>query len=364
MQTNAAVLRAADGQYAMEQITLPDPGPGELLIRVVGAGMCHTDVVPRAGTDLVGPPIVTGHEGSGVVEAIGPDVSGVQVGDHVCLSFDSCGTCEACREGAAAYCETFIVRNLSGLTVDGRPVGKDAEGKDVKARWFGQSSFADYCLATARNAVVVDKSLPLEKLGPLGCGVQTGAASIAVAMEFKAGKSLVVFGAGAVGLSALMAAKVLEASTIIAVDLHEHRLETAKELGATHVIKGDAGDLVEQIHQITGGGANYTFDTTGVPAVMKNAIAALRLGGKAGFVGVQQDDLVLGTMDFTGKSILNILEGATDPQVFVPTMIEWWQAGKFPFDKLIETYPMSQINEAEQDSLSGKTIKPVLIPGS
>lgn len=362
MQTRAAVLRAADGQYNLEQITLPDPGPGELLVRVVGAGMCHTDVVPRAGTDLVGPPIITGHEGSGVVEAVGPDVTGVQVGDHVCLSFDSCGKCEACQDGTAAYCVEFLVRNLSGLTADLRAVGKDADGNDVKARWFGQSSFADYCLATARNAVVVDKSLPLEKLGPLGCGVLTGAASITVAMQFKAGKSLVVFGAGAVGLSALMAAKVLGASQIIAVDLHEHRLDVARELGATHVIAGDAADLVEQIHQITGGGANYTFDTTGVPAVMKNALAALRLGGTAGYVGVQQGDLTLGSMDFTGKSILNILEGATDPQVFVPQMIQWWQDGKFPFDKLIETYPMTEINQAEQDSLSGKTIKPVLIP--
>src|SRR5699024_7310806 len=129
-----------------------------------------------------------------------------------------------------------------------------------------------------------------EKLGPLGCGVQTGAGSIAVAMQFKAGKSLVVFGAGAVGLSALMAAKVLGAGQIIAVDLHQHRLDVARELGATHVIAGDAPDLVEQIHQITGGGANYTFDTTGVPAVMKNALAALRLGGMAGYVGVQQGD--------------------------------------------------------------------------
>lgn len=363
MQTRAAVLRTADGAYAMEQITLPDPGPGELLVRVVGAGMCHTDVVPRAGSELVGPPIITGHEGSGVVQAVGPDVTGVEVGDHVCLSFDSCGRCAACREGAASYCVEFMVRNLSGLTADLRPVGVDEQGREVKARWFGQSSFADHCLATARNAVVVDKSLPLEKLGPLGCGVQTGAASIAVALDLQPGKSLVVFGAGAVGLSALMAAKVLGAGTIVAVDLHEHRLATATELGATHVLAGDAADLVEQIQQITDGGADYVFDTTGLPPVMKNAVAALRLGGKAGFVGVQQGDLVLGP-EATGKAIFNILEGATDPQVFIPRMIQWWQTGDFPFDKLIQTYPMSQINEAEQDSLSGRTIKPVLIPGS
>lgn len=364
MKTNAAVMRAADGPYTIEEITLPDPGPGELLVRVVGAGMCHTDVVPRAGMELVGPPIVTGHEGSGVVEAIGDGVTGVEVGDHVCLSFDSCGKCESCQDGVPAYCVEFILRNLTGLNAGGQPVGVDNDGEAVKARWFGQSSFADYCLATARNAVVVDKSLPLEKLGPLGCGVQTGAASIAVALDFQAGKSLVVFGAGAVGLSAIMAAKVLDAGKIIAVDLHEHRLETAKELGATDTIKGDAADIVAQIQQLTDGGADYVFDTTGVPAVMQNALAGLRLGGKAGFVGVQTGDLVIGPLDGTGKAIFNILEGATDPQTFIPRMIEWWQAGKFPFDSMIETFPMSQINEAEQASLSGKTIKPVLIPGS
>lgn len=364
METTAAVLRAAGGRYAMEKITLPDPGAGEVLVRIVGAGMCHTDVLPRAGAAFVGPPIVTGHEGSGVVEGIGPGVTAIEVGDHVCLSFDSCGQCKSCQAGVPAYCVQFMARNLSGVAVDGAIGGKDSTGAAIKTRWFGQSSFAEHCIATARNAVVVDKSLPLEKLGPLGCGVQTGAASIAVALGFQAGSSLVVFGTGAVGLAAVMAAKVLEASSIIAVDLHEHRLEAATQFGATQTFNGDDLELVTKIQEITGGGADYVFDTTGVPQVMSNAIAALRLGGKAGFVGVQRGDLIIGPSDQTGKAVFNILEGATDPQTFIPQMIQWWQAGKFPFDKMIETFPMSQINEAEQTSLSGRTIKPVLIPDS
>jgi aryl-alcohol dehydrogenase len=159
-----------------------------------------------------------------------------------------------------------------------------------------------------------------------------------------------------------MAAKVKGATTIIAVDLHQHRLDLALELGATHVIDGRATDVVAQVHAITSGGANYSFDTTGVPAVMQNALAALRMPGVCGYVGVQVGNLELDGLALVGKTAIGILEGSADPQTFIPEMIRWWQDGRFPFDRLIERYPMSEINEAERSSLSGGTIKPVLIP--
>jgi aryl-alcohol dehydrogenase len=362
VQVQAAVLRDPAGAYAIEDVELDGPAPDEVLVRVVGAGMCHTDVLPRAG--FVAPPVITGHEGSGVVEAIGSEVTGVAVGDHVVLSFDSCRDCATCRAGQPAYCETFMVRNLTGRRLDGTTAVHDASGAAVASRWFGQSSFATHCLATARNVVVVDKALPLELLGPLGCGIQTGAGSILVAMQVRSGTSLVVFGAGAVGLSAVMAGVVAGATTIVAVDLQDHRLELAKELGATHVVHGGADDVVAQIQAITGGGAHYSFDTTGVPAVMRNALLCLRMTGVAGFVGVQLGDLLVDSAALVGKTAMGILEGGAVPQEFIPRMIELWQDGRFPFDRLIEQYPMSRINEAEQSSLSGGTIKPVLIPGS
>lgn len=363
MKVDAAVLRAADGPYAIEEVELAELGVDEVLVRIVGAGMCHTDVVPRAGTPLVGPPIITGHEGSGIVEAVGSAVTAVRVGDHVCLSFDSCGRCRNCTAGVPAYCDEFVVRNLSGRTADGRAGAVDREGAEVLGRWFGQSSFATHAIATERNAVVVDPSLPLELLGPLGCGVQTGAGSILVALEVQPGSSVVVFGAGAVGLSAVMAARVAGATTIVAVDLHEHRLALAADLGATStVVAGD--DLAAQVLATVPGGADYTFDTTGNPGVMQTALACLRMNGTCGFVGAQTGDLVLDGMALPGKRVLGILEGSVDPQVFIPRMIELWQAGELPFDRLIEQFPMSQINEAEQASLSGRVIKPVLIPGS
>lgn len=362
MQITAAVLRAPDGPYALEAVELADPLADEVLVRIVAAGMCHTDVLPRGEVSFSPPPIITGHEGAGVVEAVGADVTGISVGDHVVLSFDSCGACAACSAGAPAHCETFLLRNLLGRRLDFTTGVTDADGAEVASRWFGQSSFATHCVATARNVVVVDKDLPLEVLGPLGCGIQTGAGSSLVALDVQPGTSIVVFGAGAVGLAAIMGAAVAEAGVIIAVDLHQHRLELALELGATHTFDGRADDLVAQVHALTGGGAHYAIDTTGVPAVMLSALAGLRLGGVAGFVGVQTGDLLLDGAALIGKTVIGILEGNTDPHTFIPRMIELWQAGRFPFDRLIEEFPLAQINEAEEASLSGRVIKPVLRP--
>ncbi len=362
MKATAAVLRGADQPYAIEEIDLRDLRAHEVLVRIVAAGMCHTDVLPRVPGFIAAPPIVAGHEGAGVVEAVGGDVTRVSAGDHVVLSFDSCGACANCNAGQPAYCDTFIVRNLFGRELDGTSTATDASGAPVAARWFGQSSFASHAITTERNTVVVDKALPLEKLGPLGCGIQTGAGSILGALDVQPGTSVAVFGSGAVGLAAVMAAKVAGATTIVAVDLQQHRLDLALELGATHVVKGNALNVGAQIMAAAGGGVQYAFDTTGIPAVIVTALQATRMTGKVGLVGVQQGDLVLQSNDMLGKTLLNILEGSVDPQVFIPRMIQLWLDGQFPFDRLIEEFPLSQINEAEQSSLAGGVIKPVLRP--
>ena len=362
MKATAAVLRGADQPYAIEEIDLRDLRSHEVLVRIVAAGMCHTDVLPRVPGFIAAPPIVAGHEGAGVVEAVGGDVTRVGVGDHVVLSFDSCGACANCTAGQPAYCDTFIVRNLFGRELDGTNTATDASGAPVAARWFGQSSFASHAITTERNTVVVDKALPLEKLGPLGCGIQTGAGSILGALDVQPGTSVAVFGSGAVGLAAVMAAKVAGATTIVAVDLQQHRLDLALELGATHVVKGDAPNVGAQIMAAAGGGVQYAFDSTGIPAVIVTALQATRMTGKVGLVGVQQGDLVLQSNDMLGKTLLNILEGSVDPHVFIPRMIQLWLDGQFPFDRLIEEFPLSQINEAEQSSLAGGVIKPVLRP--
>jgi aryl-alcohol dehydrogenase len=235
----------------------------------------------------------------------------------------------------------------------------------VGARWFGQSSFATHSVATPRNAVVVDRSLPLEILGPLGCGIQTGAGSVLIALGVRAGSSIAVFGAGAVGLAAIMAARVAGATTIIAIDLHPSRLELARQLGATHAIDGKAADVAAQIGSLVAGGVDYSFDTTGVPSVIVGALMALRPLGVCGLVGVRGADLVIPPLALElGRTVVGIIEGDAVPQRFIPQLVDLWRQGRFPFDRLIGKFPLAKIDEAERASLAGEVVKPVLLPQS
>lgn len=364
MKISAAVLRDYQGPYRIEEVDLADPRPGEVRVRIAGVGICHTDTLPRVPDLTVGPPIIAGHEGAGTVDALGAGVTHLSVGDHVVLSFDSCASCQNCLGGHTAYCTSFFERNLSGLGDGARSPVTGADGESISARWFGQSSFATHVNVAARNTVVVDRDLPLELLGPLGCGVQTGAGAVFNSLNVAVGQSIVVYGAGAVGLSAVMAAVVSGAATVIAVDLHDGRLQMAERLGATHTVNGaDLTHVSEVVAEITGDGSQYALDTTGVPAVITAAIAGLRPTGICGLVGAQLGDLVLNPLALAvGKTVTGILEGDAQPALLIPTLIRLWQQGRFPFDTLIKTYPFDAINQAETDSLTGTVIKPVVLP--
>ncbi|XVV38365.1 NAD(P)-dependent alcohol dehydrogenase [Streptomyces sp. CA-100214] len=359
--TTAAVLRGHDQPHVLEEVTLSDLAPHEILVRVVGAGMCHSDMMPRieALSKALGPAIL-GHEGAGVVEEVGSAVVRLRPGDHVLLSFDSCGICANCLRAAPAYCLQFNAYNLSGRRRDGSAGAAADDGSPIAARFFGQSSFAHHAIATERNAVVIDPSLPLELLGPLGCGLQTGAGSVLNEMRLAPGQSLAVFGAGAVGLAAVMAAKIAGAREIVAVDLHDSRLEMARELGATRVVRGDEPDLVAAVRG-DGPGLDFSFETTAVTPVITAAISVLAVPGKAVLVGAG-GELAVTPGALIGRTVTYALEGSSIPQVFLPQLIDYWQRGLFPFEKFVRQYPMSEINQAEADSLSGATIKPVLIP--
>src|ERR1700736_3775286 len=264
---SAAVLRSPTAPYVMETVFLAAPADDEILVRIHAAGYCHTDVLARS-SPYAGLPLIVGHEGAGIVERVGSKVSRVAVGDHVVLTFQSCGQCQLCASGKPSYCDSFGKLNASGRNADGSTCVRDEQGEEISARWFGQSSFATHALVTERNAVVVDRDLPLTLLAPLGWWVQSGAGAVIVTFDMKAGESLVVFGAGSVGLSAVLGARAVGAGAIIAVDLHRSRLDMALELGATHVFEAGAEDLVGQIRKATGGGAHYAFDTTSVPDVI------------------------------------------------------------------------------------------------
>ncbi len=357
----AAVLRTADGPFELDDVLLDPPGHGEIVVRVAGVGFCHTDMLPR--TPVVRPPIVAGHEASGVVEAVGAGVAGLLEGDHVVLTFDSCGDCVNCLAAQPAYCDEFWPRNMSGFRADRPTTVRDSAGEPVQGRWFGQSSFATKTVVAARNAIKVDPDLPLDKLGPLSCGVLTGAGAVFHSLAVRPGSSIAVFGTGTVGLCAVMAATVAGAATIVAVDVHPDRLRLAAELGATHTIDGRDGDLAGRLRAAVPGGLDCTLDTTGRPEVISSAVDALRMRGVCGLVGTPHGKLALRAEQFAlGRTVKGILEGDAVPKSLIPKLIALWRQGRFPFDRLITTFGLEKINEAEQAMKSGTVVKPVLLP--
>lgn len=362
MRFGAAVLRSYESRFAHEEVILSaGPADGEILVRIAGCGMCRTDLAVRRSAGRSPLPAVLGHEGAGVVvETGGPD-TGLSAGDHVVLSFDSCGGCRSCMAAAPAYCDSFATLNLFGGRKENAARFTDAAGVELAPRWFGQSSFAEYAMVPARNAVRVDPSLPIELLGPLGCGFLTGSGAVFNSFGVGPGDSVAVFGAGAVGLAAVMAATAAGAVTV-AVDRHPERLALAERLGAIPLHAASAG-LPDRIAQLTDGGAQYALDTTGSAQLINNALRALRPTGHLGLVARLHTALPLkpGTLD-RGRRISHICEGDAVPGLLIPRLTGLWRAGRFPFDQLIRTYPLADINEAERDCEAGRVVKPVLVP--
>jgi aryl-alcohol dehydrogenase/geraniol dehydrogenase (NAD+) len=360
----AAVLRNTGGPLQIENIEVGPPAADEVLVRMVGVGVCHTDIVCRDGFG-VQPPIVLGHEGSGVVEAVGSAVTSLKAGDRVVLSFNSCGKCASCADDHPATCVQFLPFNFAGVRIaDGTtPLSKD--GEVIKGMFFGQSSFATYAIAREVNAVKVPDAAPLELLGPLGCGVQTGAGAVINSLAPKKHDSLVIFGGGAVGLSALLGGLAIGLSNIFVVEPNPARRKLAKELGAHNVLNPlDGSNVVETIQQESGG-VKFALDTTGIPAVIGQAVACVVSGGTVGMVGVPAPE---GKFPFTPLELLMkgvilrpITEGDANPKTFIPEMIEMYKKGIFPFDKLVTRFEFAKINEAMHAAETGAVIKPVLI---
>jgi aryl-alcohol dehydrogenase len=362
MQVTAAVLRTGNGPFTVETLEVAEPRANEVLVRMVAAGMCHTDLLSRElPPEFFAGPQVYGHEGAGIVEAVGADVTSVVPGDHVVLSFNSCGACPACAKGRLPYCFNFSLHNMSGGRPDGTSAFVDAAGNRVGSHYFGQSSFASHTVVAQQSVVKVDPSYDLASLGPLGCGIQTGAGAVMNTLAVEAGASLVVTGAGALGLSAVMAAQVVGAGTIIAVDRHANRLELARRFGATHAISGSPAEITAQIYAITGGGTDYAFDTTGNAAIVRASHDALNTIGTLALAGVGFGELSLNFISMiSGRTITGVMEGDSTPSEFIPLLARLNADGKFPFHELITRFPIDQINEAEAASASGAVIKPVL----
>lgn len=360
MRTTAAVTQSQGAPFELRELELGELRADEVLVKVAASGICHTDLICRDQWYPVPLPAVLGHEGAGVVEAVGADVTKVAPGDRVGMSFHSCGGCATCRRGRPAYCQTFFEHNFASS----RPGDGSSAFGDVHAHFFGQSSFAEHSVANERNVVRIDAPIPLEVAAPFGCGIQTGAGAVLNSFAAPAGSSLAIFGAGTVGCAAILAGAIAGCATIVAVDVNPRRLELARELGATHAVNAAEQDAVDAVRAATGGGADFAIEATGVPQVLRNAVDCLAPTGTAGVIGAPafgtEVTLDVNTILVGGRVVRGIVEGDSVPDVFLPRLVELWEQGRFPVERLMTFYDFDQIERAVRDVESGATVKAVL----
>ena len=364
MRITAAVTEEKGAPFTLQELELGELRQDEVLVEVAAAGICHTDLICRDQWYPVPFPSVFGHEGAGVVTRVGDAVTGVGPGDRVAMSFHSCGSCRSCLGGLPAYCFTFFEHNFASTRPgDGSSV-LSRNGETIHAHFFGQSSFATHAVANARNVVRLDDSMPLELAAPLGCGIQTGAGAVLNTLRVPAGASLAVFGAGAVGLAAVMAAVIAGCERIVAVDLRASRLELARELGATHVVDAGSEDAVDAIRKLTGAGADFSLEATGSPQVLRQAVDSTAPLGTCGIIGAPafgtEVSLDVNTLLVAGRTVRGVVEGDSVPQLFLPQLVRFWEQGRFPVERLMAHYDFDRIEEAVADAESGAVVKPVL----
>lgn len=361
----AAVLHGAGSPFVLETVQLDALRPDEVLVRVAASGICHTDLMAR---DLLPSPAVLGHEGCGVIEATGRAVSELRAGDWVVMSYAWCGTCTHCRQGQPYTCESNLPLNFSGRRQDGSATLR-LGGQPVSAAFFQQSSFATRAITLARDVVKVPPGSPPELLAALPCGVMTGAGAVLNALQVRAGEGLAVFGAGAVGLSAIMAARIVGAHPIVAIDIHPQRLELARELGATLALNATDPDVAARLHALAPRGLPYAVETSGSERAFSDALDCLGLGGTCAYVTVpgRGANIPFNPEKFFLKAarMQGVFLGSAVPAVFLPRLLAWQQQGRFPFERLVRTYGLADINRAVADAAGGVTVKPVLMmPGA
>ena len=362
MRARAAVAYTKSAPLQICEVELADPKESEVLVKMAGCGVCHADL---AGLEQLLPmplPAVFGHEGSGIVEQVGSHVKTIKPGDRVVLCAFSCGKCEACMTGCPSCCEIMDDVNFGGIYADGTKRLRDKDGVELSA-FFSQSSFSTYAIADERNTVSVDSDVDIALLGPLGCGLQTGAGAVLNRLRPYPGDSIAIFGCGSVGLSAVMAAKISNCSVIIGIDIIPSRLSMALELGATHVINGkETENIAEKVRSITGKGVDYSLETTA--SLITDALYCLKRGGSAvtvsatgnSAVGIRLQDALMDT----SRSLIGLQQGYSIPKLFIPKLVDFHTRGLFPFDKFIKYYSLDDINNAFEDSHNGRTVKPII----
>ncbi|WP_322762192.1 NAD(P)-dependent alcohol dehydrogenase [Frankia sp. Cr2] len=364
MDITAAVLRQAGATMALELLQLEAPRRSEIVVEIAGTGICHTDLSFRDGHWPYPLPAVLGHEGAGTVVAVGEAVTDVVVGDRVVLSSGSCGTCPACLSARPAECPSAALINMRGSRGDGSiPLSK--HGEPVHATFVCQSSFATHALTESRFAVKLPDDVPLELAGTLGCGVQTGAGAVLNALRPRPGSSVAVFGLGAVGLSAVAAAKYSGATRILAVDVNPARLELATIFGATDLVDANSGDAVAMVQALVPGGVDGAVEASGNPLALPAAFLSTHGVGTTILVGAAApgtqyaiDSLSL----LAGRTLRGATMGLSNPRVFIPQLVAMWRAGLLPLEAMSRTFPLSEIEAALAAAADGSVVKPVLVP--
>ena len=367
MKIKAVIASEKDKVFSYEDVEIDAPREDEIRVKIMAVGLCHTDVIAREGLYQLGRDAVLGHEGAGIVEKVGKNITKVKPGDRVAISFRSCGTCRRCGQDNSAYCTDFIGLNISGKRQDGSSSLRQ-EGKELASNFFGQSSFASHAITYETNVVILPDDVPFEIAAPLGCGIQTGAGTVLRSLTCEAGSSIIVTGCGTVGLSAVMAAKIAGCDQIIAIEPVASRRQLAVSLGATHTIDPtEHEDFEAAIRDIILAGVDYAVDTTGRRLTLENLTRCFTTNGVLALVGMPtslDDDFQITGVQFlaSGLTVKGIIEGNSHPDIFIPQLMDYYRNGQLPVDDLIKTYPLSDIDKAVHDHHAGNCVKAVLIP--
>lgn len=369
MEIRAAVLEKPDGALTRRRISIetiefdPEPRDDEVLVRLTSCGVCGTDRGCLHGIEPYPTPGVLGHEGAGIVERVGRGVTSVHPGERVIIGFPYCGTCRYCRAGQPRYCEHHVALMFSGTRLDGSSPLRRPGGEEIAGRFFQQSSWATHTVAQARQLARVPDHVDLDLMGPLGCSLSTGAGTVLNELKPGPGSSIAVFGSGAVGLAAIMAARLTGATMIIAIDKDERRLALARDLGATHTVLGGA-EVVAEVQEMTKGGADYAVEATNGANLVAAACASLGMLGTCAMAGgaSPKAEVAVNHTDMIqhGKRLVGIMGGSGQTPSFLVALMELQAQGRFPLERLVRFYRFDEINQAIDDSDSGAVVKPIL----
>jgi S-(hydroxymethyl)glutathione dehydrogenase/alcohol dehydrogenase len=365
MKIKAALLRAPNTPFAIEELTLDAPREGEVLVRLAACGVCHSDYHLLTGTTRHPMPVVCGHEGAGVVEMVGAGVTRVQAGDHVVLSWTpDCGHCYYCQRGKPNLCETYTEPIWAGTMLDGT-TRLHHNGEDVYA-YCGLATFGEYCVVPEQSCIPIRRDVPLTSAALVGCAVATGVGAAMYTAGVRPGESVVVFGCGGVGLNVIQGAALCGAATIIAVDVNETKMRLAQHFGATHTLLSNDQTL-SAIRSITGGrGADYSFEAVGLPRLQELALDAIRPGGMAVLAGLSPmgtgTNLPGAVITRQEKTVKGSYYGSVNPSRDFPMLIDLYAAGKLKLDELVsEEYGLQQINQAFEAMLGGEVARGIIV---